>query len=131
MTLAELIKKYRSEHGMSMREFGRKCGFSNAYISVLESGVNPNTGEILKPTLATYQKIATAMGITIDSLFSILQDGSMVTLPPQKIKDEDLEKLREELRANPELRTLLSASSKLTPEDLRRVIDIVRAINRE
>ena len=130
MTLAELIKKYRLEHGLSMREFGRKCGFSNAYISILEGGVNPRTGEILKPTLATYQKIADAMGITIDSLFSVLQDGAMVTLPPQKGTD-DVEQLREELRSNPELRTLLSASSKLTREDLQKVIDIVRAINRE
>lgn len=131
MTLAELIKKYRQERGMSMREFGRKCGFSNAYISTLESGVNPHTGEILKPTLATYQKIAAAMGITIDSLFSMLQDGALVTLPPQKNTNDGIEELREKLRANPELRTLLSASSKLTAEDLRKVIDIVRAINRE
>lgn len=96
MTLAELIKGYRKEHGLSMREFGRNCGFSNSYISTLESGVNPNTGKRLKPTLATYQKIATAMGITIDSLFSILQDGSLSTLPlqkittPRRITDEEL-----------------------------------------
>ncbi len=131
MTLSELIKKYRQEHGMSMREFGRKCGFSNAYISILESGVNPRSGEVLKPTLATYQKIAAAMGISIDSLFSMLQDGALVTLPSQMNMDDDIVALREELRTNPELRTLLSASAKLTADDLRKVIDIVRAINRE
>lgn len=36
MTLGEFIRKYRSEHDLSQRQFALKCGLSNGYISMLE-----------------------------------------------------------------------------------------------
>jgi transcriptional regulator with XRE-family HTH domain len=42
MTLGEYIKKYRSEHGLSQRQFANLCGVSNGYASMLEKGMNPS-----------------------------------------------------------------------------------------
>lgn len=36
MTLGELVKKYRTEHELSLRDFSRLSGISNGYISMLE-----------------------------------------------------------------------------------------------
>lgn len=80
MKLKDITKQYREQHGMSKREFGRKCGFSNAYVSVLESGVNPHTGETLKPTVHTYTKIAKAMGISLNDLLNMLDDNEHVMI---------------------------------------------------
>lgn len=38
MKIGEIIKKYRDEHGYSLREFSRISGVSNSYLSMLESG---------------------------------------------------------------------------------------------
>ena len=39
--LGEWIKRYRLKHGMSMQDMANVCGFSKAYISMLEKGINP------------------------------------------------------------------------------------------
>ena len=43
MYLGEIIKKYRTEHGMSQQAFADKCALSKPYISQLENDlVNPS-----------------------------------------------------------------------------------------
>lgn len=74
MTLGEFIKSYRSEHGLSQRQFASRCGLSNGHISMIERGENPATGEPIKPTLLALKKIATGMGITMMALFSQVED---------------------------------------------------------
>ena len=70
MKLKEVIQRYLTEKGMSAREFGRRCGFSNAYITILLKGVNPRSGDELNPTLDTYQKVARGMGISLGELLN-------------------------------------------------------------
>jgi hypothetical protein len=41
---------------------------------MLEKGENPKTGQPVAPTLQMYQKIASGMGITINELFSRVDD---------------------------------------------------------
>lgn len=74
MTLGELIVEYRQEHDLSQRQFATLCGLSNGYISMLEKGKNPKTGQPVAPTLQMYQKISAGMGITINELFSRVDD---------------------------------------------------------
>ena len=38
MKLGEFIKQYREEHGISQREFARRCGISNTAIQSIENG---------------------------------------------------------------------------------------------
>lgn len=74
MTLGEAIKEYRTDHGLSQRQFAIICELSNGYIAMLERGENPSTGEPIKPTILALKKIATGMGITMAALFDMVDD---------------------------------------------------------
>lgn len=74
MKIGEIIKKYRDEHGYSLREFSRISGVSNSYLSMLESGRHPRTGRPIVPTLTKINQIADAMGIGVDDLINVMDD---------------------------------------------------------
>lgn len=88
MTLGDWIKKYRAEHHLSMQDVANACGFSKAYIGQLEKGVNPSTGKPISPTLQTFEKIAKAVGMDVDTLIKSLDDNQPVTIPasPPRVK---------------------------------------------
>ena len=77
MNLSDYIIKYRKDHDLSQREFASKCGLSNGYISLLEKGVNPKTGQPIAPTIDKYKKIAKGTGVSIDELFLIIDDAPL------------------------------------------------------
>ncbi len=74
MTLSELLVQYRLSHDLSQRQFAVRCGVSNGYISMLERNINPSTGDPVAPSLPTLKKIASGMGVTLDTLFSMVDD---------------------------------------------------------
>ena len=51
MTLGELVKKYRTEHELSLRDFSRLSGISNGYISMLEKNEHPKTKKPIVPSI--------------------------------------------------------------------------------
>lgn len=94
MYIGELIKKYRTEHSLSMQDFSKIAGVSKAYIGVLEKIYNAKTGEPVAPTLDKMKSIAAAMGLSLDELLKLLDEtqpvvvnnspSPMHTLPPSK-----------------------------------------------
>lgn len=74
LKIGEILKHYRSDRHLSQREFAQVCNVSNGYISMLESGVNPRSGEPLIPSLTVLNKIAAGMGITVDALIDAADD---------------------------------------------------------
>lgn len=74
MTLGELLKKYREENGLSLRDFAKKSGISNSYLSMLETGRKPSTGRPIVPTLTKLNQIADGMGLRIDDLILMIDD---------------------------------------------------------
>ena len=74
MTLSELIKQYRTEHDLSQRAFAARSDLSNGYISMVEKGENPATGEPITPTLVALKKIASGMGLTLGALIAKCDD---------------------------------------------------------
>lgn len=126
MKLQELLKKYREEHGLSTRAFSKMCGLSAGYISTLESGKNPRSGEPLYPTIETLEKIAHGMGIPLENLFDMLGDSERVV-----INGGEEYEWRDELRSNPDLRMLLSASRNLNEDDIKYLIQLAERMNRE
>lgn len=91
MTLGECIANYRSEHGLSQRQFALNCGLSNGYIAMLEKGKNPNTGKPLIPNLDTFKAIADAMGLELGELMGKLDNMLVEVNSPTQIslsKDE-------------------------------------------
>lgn len=61
-TIAKNIKKYRKEKGLSQDKLARLADVSHATIIKIESG------GIQSPTIDTVQKIAKALGISLDDL---------------------------------------------------------------
>ena len=74
MFLGEIIKKYRNENQISMRDFAKRCNLSHTYIAALEKNIDSRTGKPIAPTLDTVKHIAIAMNISIDELLKILND---------------------------------------------------------
>lgn len=75
MLLGEIIEKYRLEHGLSQRQFAQRCHLSNGYIAMIEKNRNPQTGEPIIPTLTVLMKIATAIGMNLDDMLHLMDDG--------------------------------------------------------
>ena len=74
MTLQEFLVEYRKKHGLSQRQFAERCGLSNGYISMLESGKNPASGKPLVPQLPALAKIAAGMNITLTELLAAVDN---------------------------------------------------------
>lgn len=90
MKLGEWLKMYRTRHNMTMQDLANACGFSKAYVGMLEKGVNSTTGKPVSPTLQTLDKIARGTGQDIDSLLKFL-DGDqpvIITTSPNALSDE-------------------------------------------
>lgn len=87
MKLGELIKCYRDEHDLSQRQFANQCGLSNGYISILEKGVNPNTGKPVTPTIPQLKKLADGMGITMSAMLEQVEDMSVDLTSPNMFLD--------------------------------------------
>lgn len=73
MRLGDIIKKYRTDHDLSQRQFAKLCGLSHAYIPLIEKGVNTN-GYPLTPSITVMKQLAEAMGLTLQELFSRCDD---------------------------------------------------------
>ena len=74
MRLGELIHEYREAHDLSQRQFADMCKLSNGYVSMLERGVNPNTGKPITPTIPQLKKLADGMGTTIAEIIEKVDD---------------------------------------------------------
>lgn len=74
MTLRDLVKEHRANHGLSQRQFAIVCGLSNGYISMLEKNLNPKTGLPVTPSLPALKKLAGGMGISLMDLFTRADD---------------------------------------------------------
>lgn len=98
LTLGEIIRKYRKEHGISMDVFANRSKLSKGYISMLEKNLNPTTGKGIIPTTRTVDQAAMAMNIAPELLYSqisTMQDdvsgnstNEASNLPPLTPKDE-------------------------------------------
>ena len=87
MKLGEWVKEYRSQHGLSMQKFADICGFSKAYISILENGINPTTKKPVSPTMQTFKKIAEGTGQDVNDFIAQLDSDQPVTISPTPLPE--------------------------------------------
>lgn len=80
MKLGDAIKKYRDDHKMSMQAFADASHLSKGYISMLEKHKNPQSSRELVPSMQTYSKVASAMGLDLNSLLSLLDEDTLVSV---------------------------------------------------
>ena len=71
-TLGEIIKEYRQENSLSLREFSKKCGLSHTYIDKLEKGVDPRSGKPVEPTIDVLEKVSSALSINLQELLILI-----------------------------------------------------------
>lgn len=84
MDLKDILIQYREDNRISQREFARRCGLSNAQISILEYGKNKQTGRKPTPDIITLKKLADGMGITLQTLLDMIGDSEYVGLNTRK-----------------------------------------------
>ena len=120
MKLGEIIKQYRLKNDLSQRQFAKMCGISNGYISMLEEGKHPKTGEAIVPSLAMFKKLSAAMGITVNELMS-RADESDVALNLQPFAVTTVEIKTSDLTEG-EI-ALIKVLDKLTDDEQRQVIE--------
>jgi len=97
MKLGEYIREYRSNNRMSQRDFAQVTGLSAGYVSMLESGKNPRTGDPIAPSLETMRSIARATGKDLDALLELIDDDTLVSLETneeQELNDRILNLVR-------------------------------------
>lgn len=88
MPLKEILLDYRTKENISQRELARRCGLSNSLISILEMGINPQTGKEMNPDMETLKKIADGMGITMQELFVRIGESGYVDISGAFTEDE-------------------------------------------
>ncbi|MFR6017097.1 MAG: helix-turn-helix domain-containing protein [Paraclostridium sordellii] len=71
-SLGDIIKKYRLDNDLSLREFSKKCGLSHTYIDKLEKGVDPRSQKPVEPTLDALEKLSYAIELSLDDLLTML-----------------------------------------------------------
>ena len=123
MKLSELIIDYRKRMSISQREFSRRCGLSNTYISFIENEKNPKTGKPMVPTLEIYRKIAEGMDTTVHHLFELLDDDAPVDLSPS---GASVASVSEDPKSE-DLRLLFQDLSRLSPEQQKQARSLFRA----
>ena len=118
MRLGEVIRQFREREGISQREFARRCELSNSLISILEMGVNPQTGKPPEPDMRTYRLLAYGMGISVRQLDDLLRSsGTLPNIPIDGLSEDD-KQLLEALHQDPELRMLFDRARKMSHEDV-------------
>ena len=80
MDLKDILVKYREENRISQRELARRCGLSNAQISILEYGKNKQTGRKPTPDIITLKKLSDGMGMQLQALLDMIGDSEFVGL---------------------------------------------------
>lgn len=91
-------------------------------------GISPSTASRWKskgfePSNSTKKAIADYFGITVRQLMS----GEIENVPaPEQSEDDELDEILEEARRNPDLKMLFSLSSKATPEEIKKYIQIIK-----
>lgn len=77
MTLGDIIKDFRELNKINMEEFGKMAGLSKSYISMLENNKDPR-GNPINPSLETIDKVASAIGVDLDTLVSKIDQDIVV-----------------------------------------------------
>ncbi|MFV0527722.1 MAG: helix-turn-helix domain-containing protein [Lachnospiraceae bacterium] len=80
MKLGELINKYRQGHSMSMEAFAERCGLSKGYISMIEKGVNPRSGNVLVPTIETIRKLSVGMQMDFNDVLTLVEGEQEISM---------------------------------------------------
>lgn len=120
--LSKIIDDYIKENDLALREFAQRCNLSHSYIAKLRKGFDPRTKSKIEPTIGTIKKIATAMGIDVKELLiksKYIDNDTQPAEIPEELRELGIEyvALAKDIER-----------SKLTPEEIRELMDFANKI---
>ncbi len=119
MKLSEIVKDYRRKNSLSMEVFAQRCHVTKAYISMIERDNNNKTGEPIQPKAVTLGKLANGMGMSINTLLRMMDDGVVVKFEPPKYSKDEINLILNYRQLNP----LGKKRVKQNIEDLLKISD--------
>ena len=87
MSLGDIIRNYRIQHDLTMQQFSDLSSLSKGYISMLESGRNPQNNRPIVPSIETIQKISTAMKMSIEQLLLAMGSEQLIDISHSSMQD--------------------------------------------
>lgn len=134
MEISLLLKKYRKENNLTLREFATKCGTSHSYIAMLENGKNSKTNEPIVPSITMLKKISHGMGISINDLITLCDDMPITLNGSPSVSPSINLQLFAEAKNSPEEPKLTEGEKMLIdlfrqiPEDAQKMyLEVLRA----
>lgn len=122
MKLSEIVKAYRTKYRLSLRTFADRCDVSHTVIDHIEKETN-QIGTPYQPSLDTLQKVANGMHMSLNELLQQMDDMNVYV--------SDVDEMRDLLKENDDLRMLLSASSKLSADDIKQLYRLAQLMGRD
>lgn len=126
MEIGEFINKYLIEHDLSIRQFGRMSGISHAYIANI---VNGKTSRGTKPVLSIkkIEQIANAMGMDVNQFLRAVDVD--IEWGQNTSEEDELTEELQMLRDREDLRALLHIGYKNTPDQVRKLAELMESMN--
>lgn len=69
--LGEYLLNERKKRNMSLREFADLIGISHTYLKKLETGINPNIGKPVSPTIEMLSDISKSLHVSLEYLLEM------------------------------------------------------------
>lgn len=123
--LGERIAKLRLEKQMTQEELAKALQISRSALSLYELNKR-------EPDAETLSKIADFFGVTIDYLLGRTDTPSPVDKITDSVSDDpELAKFWDELKEREDLQLLFKQTREMSPEDVKKIIRIIKAIEDE
>lgn len=116
MTFGEKLRELRLERGYSQEQLGKMLGRGRSSISMYESDQR-------EPDFETLEAIADIFNVDMDTLAN-----SKASEKASYYMEPETAALAQQIHDDPELRILMDASRKLRPEELKSVINMIKAM---
>lgn len=116
------LKELRENAGWSQAQLAKKLQVGQSTVGMWENGKN-------MPQNAKLEMLATLFGVSTDYLLGRSDTPNGATDDStDAVTDDELMQMREDIRRNPELRTLFSLTKGATKQEMRQLEGIVRAL---
>lgn len=119
MQFAEVLKMLMDNKGVTNYRIAKEIGCSASTVGTWVSGDKMPSSKYL-------QLLAGYFGVSTDYLMGTDDTDSQERYEQQEVAD-----MLDEIRKNPDLRTMFSITRNATPEQLRQYINVIKAIRGE
>ncbi|WP_213996155.1 MULTISPECIES: helix-turn-helix transcriptional regulator [Tepidanaerobacter] len=124
-TIGQRIKQLRLENNLTQEDFGKLFGIVKSTVSMYENDKSIPDDEIKK-------KIAEYFQVTLDWLMGISDTPTPAAKIADSLSDDpELAEFWDELREREDLQLLFKQTREMSPEDVKKIIRIIKAIEDE